>query len=54
MSLTRDETLVRSTLAGDHDAFGELVEEYAGLVRGVLLDIVRDAEDLEDLSQDVT
>lgn len=49
----RDPQLVRRTLEGDRDAFGRLVERYGGLVHGVLLEIVRRPDEVEDLSQEV-
>jgi RNA polymerase sigma-70 factor (ECF subfamily) len=50
---TGDRILVRETLAGDGEAFGELVERYARLVHGVILQKVRQADEVEDLVQDV-
>jgi RNA polymerase sigma-70 factor (ECF subfamily) len=47
-----DQTLVRQALRGDREAFGALVERYAGLVHGVVLEVVRRPEEVEDLVQD--
>jgi RNA polymerase sigma-70 factor, ECF subfamily len=52
MSL-RDEVLVRKIIAGDREAFGELVERYTGLVRGVIYHKVRRPDEVDDLVQDV-
>ena len=37
----KDQILVRKTLAGDSEAFGDLVERYNRLVHGVILNKVR-------------
>lgn len=50
---TTDQKLVNGTLAGNTDAFGELVERYSGLVHGVVLEVVRRPEEVEDLVQEV-
>lgn len=49
----RDPQLVRRVLEGDRDAYGSLVEHYGGLVHGVLLEVVRRPDEVEDLSQEV-
>ena len=49
----KDHILVRRTLGGDREAFGDLVERYGGLVRGVLMESMRRPEEVEDLAQDV-
>ena len=48
-----DGDLVRDTLGGKRDAFGDLVERYTGLVHGVILHKVRRPDEVEDLVQDV-
>ncbi len=47
-----DAELVRQTLAGDGDAFGELVKRYQGLVCGLAYHLVGNRADAEDLAQD--
>lgn len=50
----RDEVgLIERTLAGDHQAFGELVDGYGPLVYNLALRMVYDPEDARDLSQTV-
>ena len=49
----KDQILVRKTLAGDSEAFGDLVERYNRLVHGVILHKVRRPDEVEDLVQDV-
>jgi RNA polymerase sigma-70 factor (ECF subfamily) len=48
----KDQTLVRRTLAGDANAFGDLVERYTRLVRGVVWETVRRPDEVEDLVQE--
>ena len=48
-----DELLVRATLAGDEDAFAELVRRHKGRVFGTCSRFARDAQQLDDLSQEV-
>lgn len=48
-----DQTLIEKTLAGDPNAFGDLVERYARLVRGVIWEAIRRPDEVEDLMQDV-
>jgi RNA polymerase sigma factor (sigma-70 family) len=48
-----DRELVKKTLEGNRDAFGDLVERYSGLVHGVILHKVRRPDEVEDLVQDV-
>jgi RNA polymerase sigma-70 factor (ECF subfamily) len=48
-----DDELVRSTLAGDRDAFGCLYDKYAGLVRAVAFEVTGNVTDAQDLTQDV-
>lgn len=50
---SNDQQLVRQVLAGNADAFGDLVERYSGLVRGVLLALLRRPDEVDDLAQDV-
>jgi len=47
-----DGQLVTQSLAGDAEAFGQLVDRYGGLVRGTIMDIVRRPDELDDLAQD--
>ena len=47
-----DQHLVQQTLAGDPDAFGELVTRYAALVHGVIFEMVRRHDEVEDIIQD--
>lgn len=48
-----DTGLVRRTLAGDKDAFGDLVCRYQGLVYGLAYHRVGNFADAEDVAQDV-
>ena len=48
-----DQKLVRETLAGKSEAFGDLVERYGRLVHGIILHKVRQSDEVEDLVQDV-
>ena len=50
---SRNEALVYRVMAGEREAFGELVECYTGLVRGVIYHKVRRADEVDDLVQDV-
>jgi len=50
---TTDQKLVSGTLTGDTRAFAELVERYSGLVHGVVLEVVRRPEEVEDLVQEI-
>lgn len=52
-SALRDEACVRDVLAGKRERFGELVEQYQGVVFSVILGHVRDAHRAEDLAQEV-
>jgi RNA polymerase sigma-70 factor (ECF subfamily) len=47
-----DAFLVRQTLAGNKDAFGELVSRYSGLICGLAYHFVGNLQDAEDLAQD--
>lgn len=49
----KDKLLVRRTLAGDREAFGDLVEKYGALVHGVIREKIRLADEVEDLVQEV-
>lgn len=49
----KDQTLIEKTLAGDSSAFGDLVERYARLVRGVIWEAIRRPDEVEDLVQEV-
>ena len=48
----RDPVLVKKTLAGDRDAFGDLIERYASLIHGVILEKIRQPDEVEDLMQE--
>ena len=48
-----DESLVETALAGDDDAYGELARRHKGRVFGVASRFARDAEELEDICQEV-
>lgn len=48
-----DEDLVRATLAGRQEAFGELVERYQSRLVNFLFRIVRNADEAHDLAQEV-
>jgi RNA polymerase sigma-70 factor, ECF subfamily len=48
-----DASLVRSTLAGDEDAFRELITRHKARVFGTCARFARDAQQLDDLSQEV-
>jgi RNA polymerase sigma factor (sigma-70 family) len=47
-----DDALIRTTLAGDDGAFGELVERYKGRAFAVAVGIVGDGDDALDVVQD--
>lgn len=47
-----DKTIIERVLAGDNDAFGELVERYQGKIYNLCLRMCGDPDDAFDLSQD--
>ncbi|MFT4112609.1 RNA polymerase sigma factor [Silvibacterium sp.] len=47
------DTLVKSAQAGDGDAFGELMMRHSGLIRRTAYSVLRNAEDAEDIVQEV-
>ena len=49
----KDQTLLARTLAGDCEAFGDLVERYRPLVHGIILEKIRQPAEVEDLVQEV-
>ncbi|MFT5088989.1 MAG: RNA polymerase sigma-70 factor (ECF subfamily) [Candidatus Latescibacterota bacterium] len=49
----KDHRLVRDALAGNNEAFADLVERYGRLVHGIILYKVRLVDEVEDLVQDV-
>lgn len=49
----KDRSLVRKTLEGDREAFGDLVERYSGLVYGMLREKLYNCDEVEDLAQEV-
>ena len=49
---TADKDLVLQTLAGDHEAFGQLVERYERGVCAVIVQIVGDTHQAQDLAQE--
>jgi RNA polymerase sigma-70 factor, ECF subfamily len=48
-----DSELVRQTLAGDHEAFGQLYDRYARYVRAIVVDVARTSEAIDDCTQEV-
>jgi RNA polymerase sigma-70 factor (ECF subfamily) len=50
---TPDATLVRATLAGEEDAFRELITRHKARVFGTCARFARDGQQLDDLSQEV-
>ena len=48
-----DDILVRATLAGDEQAFADIVRRHKGRVFGTCSRFARDAQQLDDLSQEV-
>lgn len=50
---SEDRDLVRATLAGDQDAFGELVQRYERRIVNYVRRIIRRNEDAPDLAQEV-
>ena len=48
-----DHALVKQVLAGDRDAFADLVERYAGLIHGIILEKIRRPDEVEDIMQEV-
>lgn len=48
-----DATLVQGVLSGDHNAFAELYDRWAGLIRAMCFDATRDLDTAEDLAQEV-
>ena len=48
-----DSELVRQTLAGDHEAFGQLYDRYARYVRAIVADVARNSERSDDCTQEV-
>jgi RNA polymerase sigma-70 factor (ECF subfamily) len=51
--ITEDSELVARAKAGDRDAFGELVERHESKVYGLCLKMLGNAEDAEDVLQEV-
>src|SRR4051812_16413726 len=48
-----DEQLIRDTLDGKKEAFGELVRKHQGLILDLAMRIVRNREEAEDVCQQV-
>ncbi len=48
-----DATLVQGVISGDKDAFGELYDRWAGLIRAVCFDTTRSLDGAEELAQEV-
>ncbi|HEX2254934.1 MAG TPA: sigma-70 family RNA polymerase sigma factor [Thermoanaerobaculia bacterium] len=48
-----DEELVRDVLAGDRDAFGDLVRRYQGRLVNHLARLLRDVDEAHDVAQEV-
>lgn len=53
MEKQSDTELVQAVIAGDRDAYGELYDRYAPLVRAVCYDRTKHLADAQDLAQDV-
>ena len=53
MTRASDQDLVARCLAGSETAFADLVDRYKNLVFGVISQVVRDKNHVEDLAQDV-
>jgi RNA polymerase sigma-70 factor (ECF subfamily) len=53
LTVPSDKTLVRAVFAGDKNAYGQLYDRYAPLVRAVCYDAVGNLVDAQDLAQDV-
>ena len=49
----KDQILVSKSLAGERNAFGDLVERYSPLVHGLILEVIRQPDAVEDLVQEV-
>ncbi len=47
-----DEKIIQRVLAGDKNAFGQLIDEYSGLVYAICFSYTKNAEDAKDLSQE--
>ena len=52
MSLT-DKQLVEATLSGDNEAYGQLYDRYAKLIRAMCYDTTQDLGSAQDLAQEV-
>ena len=50
---TSDERLIQSTLAGDDEAFAELVRRYKGRVFGIAARFARNGAELDDVCQEI-
>lgn len=48
-----DEQLVSQVLRGDQEAFGQLYDQYAGLIRSICFESTGDVTSAQDLSQEV-
>jgi RNA polymerase sigma-70 factor (ECF subfamily) len=48
-----DERLIQSTLAGDEEAFAELVRRHKGKVFGIAARFARNDHDLDDITQEI-
>ncbi|MFO0902357.1 MAG: sigma-70 family RNA polymerase sigma factor [Pirellulales bacterium] len=48
-----DEELVSQARRGDHEAFGQLYDRYAGLIRSVCFEATGNVVDSQDLAQEV-
>ena len=48
-----DADLVHAALNGDRDAYGQLYDRYAGLIRAICYDTTRSSQCAQDLAQDV-
>ena len=53
MTKPGDRKLIQAVFAGDKDAFADLYDRYAPLVRAICYDSTRNLTDAQDLAQDV-
>lgn len=53
MAAATDEELVTAVLAGDRDAFGDLVQRYQGRLVNYLVRLLRDVDEAHDVAQEV-
>ena len=51
--MEKDAALVSRTLRGDREAFAELYDRWARLIRAIGLDVTRDIDEASDLTQEI-